>query len=127
MFYDNVVKFLKELNVEGGSSLPRELPSISFDAEGTAVTLTDAPPGMELSANLGEFIPEKPEEAFSKILMGNFLGIATKRASVGLDETGKQLLVQASIPTVRSYREFRDAVEDFVNTVAFWKKEIFVK
>ncbi len=127
MFYDNVVKFLKELNIEGANALPRELPSISFETEGTNVTLTDSPPGMELSANLGELIPERPEEVFSKILLGNFLGIATKHACVGLDESGKQILIQAFIPTVRSYREFRDTVEDFVNTVTFWKKELFVK
>lgn len=127
MFYDNVVKFFKELNIDGGASIPRELPSISFEVENVSVSLTDAPPGMELSANLGEYAPEKPEEAFSKILMGNFLGLATKQACVGLDETGKQILIQASVPTVRSYREFRDAVEDFVNTVVFWKKELFVK
>lgn len=127
MFYDNVVKFLKELNIDGANALPRELPSFSFETSGTTVTLTDTPPGLELSSNLGEYTPENAGEAFSKILMGNFLGIATKHASVGLDESGKQILIQASIPTIRSYREFRDTVEDFVNTVIFWKKELFVK
>lgn len=127
MFYDNVVKLFKELNVEGAGSLPRELPAISFEAEGTTVTLTDRPPGMELMANLGDFEPEKPLEAFSKALIGNFLGLATKRARLGIDEAGKHLLLQTSIPTVRSYREFRDSVEDFVNTVSFWKSEFSIK
>lgn len=127
MLYENVVKLFKELSVPGVEALPRELPAVSFDVEETHVTLTDKPPGMSLSANLGLLEPENPAEAYSKILMGNFLGLATKRAALGLDETGKNLLLSASVPTVRSYREFRDIVEDFVNTVVFWKKELSIK
>ena len=127
MFYENVLTFLKELNLEGGAALPKELPLFSFEVGGVSITLTDKAPGLDLSSNLGELNPEKPEEAYTKLLMGNFLGLASKRACLGLDEIGKNLLIQASIPTVRSYREFRDAVEDFVNTIVFWKKELLLK
>ena len=128
MFYENIVKFLKELNLEGRATLPKELSLFSFFAEGVTVNLTDKAPGMELTCNLGEIQTEKPlEEVYSKLLMGNFLGLATKKACLGLDETGKNLLVQASIQSVRSYREFRDTVEDFVNTITFWKKELSLK
>jgi hypothetical protein len=124
MFYDNLVKFLKELNVEGASSIARDAPSISFESDGVLITITDAPPGMEISATLGELLPEGIEEAFSKLLRGNLLGVTTKKPCLGLDETGKKVSITSSIPTVRSYREFRDAIEDFVNSVAFWKTEL---
>ncbi len=123
MFYDHIVKLLKELNVEGAGAIPRELTTISLDFEGTAITLTDAPPGLELSATLGEVPEEHREAVFQKLLRGNFLGQATKRACLGLDQEGKRIVLTAAIPTIRGYREFRDAIEDFVNTVAFWKVE----
>lgn len=123
MFYDHLVKLLKELNVEGATAIPRELSSLSLDFDGTAIVMTDTPPGVEFSATIGE-VPEEGREAiFLKLLRGNFLGQATKRACLGLDEEGKHIVLSAAIPAVRSYREFRDAVEDFVNTVAFWKRE----
>ena len=124
MFYDNLIKFLKELNMEGSSSIPRDVPFISFDAEGVAITLTDEAPGMNISATLGELETEKLEEVFSLLLRGNLLSVTAKKPCIGLDETGKKVVLSSSIPTIRSYREFRDAVEDFVNSVAFWKSEL---
>ena len=123
MLHDHVVKLLQELNVEGGGSVPRDLPTISLDFDGTAIVMTDAPPGLELSATIGELPEEHREAIFLKLLRGNFLGQATKRAVLGLDEEAKHIVLTAAIPTIRSYREFRDSVEDFINTVAFWKRE----
>lgn len=124
MFYDNLIKFLKELNVEGISSISKDIPSISFDAEGVSITLTDESPGMEISATLGELQTEEMGEVFSLLLQGNLLSITTKKPCIGLDETGAKVVLSSSIPTVRSYREFRDGIEDFVNAVAFWKSEL---
>lgn len=123
MFHDHLVKLLKELNVEGGGAISRDLLSLTLEFEGTSVILTDVPPGLELSAMLGEVPAEHQEALFLKLLRGNFLGQATKRASLGLDEEGKHIIVTTAIPTIRSYREFHDAIEDFINTVAFWKRE----
>ena len=114
---------LKELNVEGSGAIPRDLASISLEFEGTNVVMTDAPPGLELSAVIGDVPGDHQEAIFLKLLRGNFLGQATKRACLGLDEEGTHIMLTAAIPTIRSYREFRDAVEDFINTVAFWKHE----
>lgn len=123
MFHDHVVKLLKELNVEGGGEVPREMSTISLDFDGTSIVMTDVPPGLELSASLGNLPDEHHEAIFLKLLRGNFLGQATKKACLGLDEEGKHIVLTAAIPAIRSYREFRDAIEDFVNTIAFWKRE----
>ena len=123
MFYDHLVKLLKELNAEGSSAITRDVATISFEFDGTPIVMTDAPPGLEFSATIGELPEEHQEAIFLKLLRGNFLGQATKRACLGLDEHGKHIILTASIPTIRSYREFRDALEDFVNTVSFWKRE----
>ena len=58
VFYDHLVKLLKELNVEGASAIPRELSSLSLDFDGTAIVITDVPPGLEFSATIGE-VPEE--------------------------------------------------------------------
>lgn len=123
MFHDHLVKLFKELNIEGAGSIPRDMSSISLDFDGVTVVLTDVPPGLELSAILGTLPEEHREAIYTKLLRGNYLGQSTKKACLGLDEEGQHIVVQASIPTIRSYREFRDAVEDFINTVSFWKTE----
>jgi len=123
MFHDHLSKLLKELNIEG--TVPRDMATVTLEVEGIGMDISDAPPGIELSANLGPFKEtENPENLYIKLLRGNFLGQATSRAVLGLDEEGKSVLLRSSYPIIRSYREFRDAVEDFVNAVSFWKAEI---
>ncbi len=124
MFHDHIVKLLKELNADGAASLPRDLSTISLECNGTIIAMTDSPPGLELSATLADAPIENAEALFTKLLRGNFLGQATKKACLGLDEEAKHVVISASIPAIRSYREFHDAIEDFVNTVAFWKQEV---
>lgn len=123
MFYDNLIKLLKELNVEGTNTVARDTPFITLQLEGIPIHLTDSPPGMELSSVIGETPKENQEAVFTKLLRGNLLGQATRHACLGLDEDGTHIVLMASIPSVRSYREFRDAVEDFVNAIMFWKEE----
>ena len=123
MFYEHLTKLLKELEVEG--TVPRDRPTITLNVGETPIEITDSPPGIELFANLG--LPpesESLEPFYTKLLRGNFLGQATLRAALGLDAEGRNVVISAAIPTVRSYREFRDAIEDFVNAVAFWNDEI---
>lgn len=123
MFHDHLIKLLKELSIEG-ITVSRDASSFTLMVDDVAVELKDTSPGLQLSASLGECPQEQEGSVFSKMLRGNFLGQATKQARLGLDESGKNALLLATIPTIRSYRDFRDAVEDFVNSVIFWKKEI---
>lgn len=124
MFYDHLKQLLKELNVENAGAIPRDISTISLQLEGTPIELTDAQPGLELRATVGAIPDENAEKLFVKLLRGNFLGQATRRAILGLDAEGKQVVINSSIPVIRSYREFREVVEDFVNAVSFWKGEM---
>ena len=123
MFYEHLTKLLKELGVEG--TVPRDRSTITLNVGETPIEVTDSPPGIELFANLG--LPPENESLdpfYTKLLRGNFLGQATLKAVLGLDTEGRNVVISSAIPTVRSYREFRDAIEDFVNVVAFWNDEI---
>ena len=123
MFRDHVVQLFKELNLEGGS-LPKDLTTVSLEVEGTNVSLTDAQPGLELSATIGDIPAERTELLFVKLLRANFLGQATKGACLGIDEEGRHIDISLAVPTIRSYRQFHDVVEDFINAVSFWKQEV---
>ncbi len=123
MLYDHLIKLLKELNVEGMTTIARDTPFITLQMEGIPFSIADSPPGMELSSTIGEVSKENQEALFSKLLRGNLLGQATRQACLGLDEEGTHMVLRAAIPSIRSYREFRDAVEDFVNAIMFWKEE----
>jgi hypothetical protein len=121
MFHDHLTKLLKELNIEG-VTVARDSSSFSVTVDGVPVVLTEAAPGIDLSAALGAC--SQDVMTYSKLLRGNFFGKMTRKARLGLDEEGKNVLLLASIPTIRSYREFHDVIEDFVNSVIFWKKQI---
>ena len=123
MFRDHIVQLFKELTLEGGA-LPKDLTTISLDVDGTNVVLTDAQPGLELSATIGDVPAEQTERLFIKLLRANFLGQTTRGACLGIDGEGRHFILSLAIPTVRSYRQFHDAVEDFINVVSFWKQEV---
>lgn len=127
MFKEHIQRLLKELSIEGGEPLPQELSSYTLDIDGVRVNMTDTPPGIEYTATLGYLPDENVEEKLILLLRGNFLGQATRRAYLGLDESGKQVLATMSIPTVRSYKEFQDMLEDFANVVNFWKSQVTLK
>jgi hypothetical protein len=117
------MQLFKELNLESGT-LPRDLATISLDVGGAAIVLMDAQPGIELSATIGDVPTERTEPLFIKLLRANFLGQATKGACLGLDEEGRHIVISMAVPAVRSYRQFHDALEDFINAVSFWKQEV---
>jgi hypothetical protein len=123
VFRDHVIQLFKELNLESGE-LPKDLTTVSLEVEGTDVVLSDTQPGLELSATLGDVPAERTEPLYLKLLRANFLGQATKGACLGIDEEGRHIVISQSIPTVRSYRQFHDIVEDFINAVSFWKHEV---
>ena len=123
MFRDHVVQLFKELNIDGGS-LPKDLTTVSLEVDGTNVVLTDAQPGFELSATVGDAPVERAEPLFVKLLRANFLGQATKGACLGIDEEGRHIVISLAVPTVRNYRQFHDVLEDFINAVSFWKQEV---
>lgn len=125
VFRDHVMHLFKELNLDSGT-LPKDLTTVSLDVGGTNVVLTDAQPGLELSAVVGNVPEGHREPFFAKLLRANFLGQATKGACLGLDEEGLRVLLSMAVPAIRSYRQFHDTVEDFINAVSFWKQEVLV-
>jgi hypothetical protein len=123
MLYDYIIKLQTDLELT--EPLGREgQESYHLRLDDTVISIIDSPPGFELSATLGTLPTEKPEEFLSHMLRGNLFGQATHGAVLGLDETGANIVLQFNRPEKASYTEFKNAVEDFINTVLFWLSEM---
>lgn len=123
MLYDFIVKLQTDLGL--AEPLGREgQESYGLLLDDTTISIVDTPPGFQLTATLGTLPIEKPEEFLSHMLRGNLFGQATHGAVLGLDETGTNITLQFNHPQKASYTDFKNAVEDFINTVIFWLSEM---
>lgn len=88
------------------------------------IALKDLDPGCYFSSNIGS-LPEKKKEDFLVMIMkANFLGQGTGGATLGLKEDESFLTLSLSLPYEMNYKAFKDSLEDFVNFIDYWKKEI---
>lgn len=123
MLKDFVVKLQNELDLKE--------PLIGDDDSGFAIALDDkvisimeSSPGFKLYCSLGYAPGEQIEEFYTNMLRGNLFGQTTRYSSLGLDETGNNVVVNYHFPLRPAYKDFRNAVEDFINVIDFWKNQI---
>ena len=90
----------------------------------TEVKVKELDPGVLFFATLGPCPTIKREDLFIYLMKANFLGQGTGGASIGLDESENSLTLSLVLPYDMNYKTFRDAVEDFVNYVDYWKAEL---
>ncbi len=142
MFQDFMAKLLHELieeetaqnqkngNPAGNTPIsPIEIPKIGsnyiLEVEDLEITLSDQAPGLSLYVVIDTVgIQENLEEFYTTLLRGNFMGQATRKAALGLNEEGSKVILSHQTPAIKSYREFRDTVEDFINAACFWKSRV---
>jgi len=63
------------------------------------------------------------EEWYTHLLSSSTFGKATSGAILGLTEDGKQLTLTFPFEYPFAYKEFRDHLEEFFNTIDYWKEE----
>lgn len=116
-------KLAEELGLEG--ALATEVPGVyNFPVdEGLAVILSEIPYGFALSSTLTKCPKNQEEELYSAALLANLFGNGTDRCLLGLDTEGNQLTLSREIDYNIEYKEFRDILEDFINTAEFWRDE----
>lgn len=137
MFQDHMKKLLQELleeKKEGKApiSIPSDIGSqYTLEIDDEEITLIDQAPGISLYAEIDKIgqnnasdISESSEKLYTTLLRANFMGQATRGASLGLSEDGNRVILSHLIPVIENYKQFRDVVEDFTNAVCFWKKEL---
>jgi Tir chaperone protein (CesT) family len=88
------------------------------------IKVKELDPGMLFFGKVGPCPALKKEELFIYLMKANFLGQGTGGASLGFDEIGNCLTLSLILPYDLNYKLFRDALEDFVNYIDYWKAEL---
>lgn len=88
------------------------------------VKIKELDPGTLFFAKIGPCPKLKREELFTYLMKANFLGQGTGGASIGFNESENCLTLSLVLPYDLNYKLFRDALEDFVNYIDYWKAEI---
>lgn len=113
----------KDLELEG--SLATQVPGVfQFPLdEDLRIEMSEKPPGFRLFCTLCPVPKGKEEELYSRCLLGNLFGQGTKGAILGLNEDGSQLTLAQDVDYHAEYKEFKDILEDFINSVDYWREE----
>lgn len=116
-------EFMKDLELD--EPLPQEVPGVySLPLEeGLTVVIASMPHGFSISAALAPAPKDKEEAFFTSALLGNLFGQGTRGAVLGLSEDGRMLTLSRVIDYDINYKEFKDLIEDFINSVDFWREE----
>lgn len=97
---------------------------VPFD-EGLQIELTQSPLGYYVYRGVIGPYPKKNPEPFTQRLMEmNLFGKGTYGAAIGLNEEGNVLTLCLELDYNSSYKEFRNKLEDFLNVLEFWRKEV---
>lgn len=88
------------------------------------VSIKDLNPGLSLQAPITVCPSQKREELFIELMRGNLLGQKTGGARLGLESDEKTLTLSLGLPYELSYQAFRDAIEEFINYLIYWREEI---
>lgn len=118
-----IQEFAKELEVT-----PEELRKSTSEYfipldEQFGISLFPTSQGFLLISKGTPYSENKSMELFTQALYGNLFGRATRGAVIGLNEEGNLLTLSKSVEYTASYKEFREAIEDFINTAQFWRQE----
>jgi len=97
--------------------------SLGF-ADALDVKIQERDADVTLFARLAICPEEKREKLFSYLMKANFLGQGTGGSSIGYDESENSLTLSSILPYDLDYKTLRNAIEDFVNYVEYWKTEI---
>lgn len=119
----------KEWELDG--SLPQEVPGVYLVPLEDGVSFTVATQntgagreGIVLQSSLAAVPKGKEESLYSHALLGNLFGQGTKHAVLGLNENASLLTLSRFIDYDVNFQEFREAIEDFINTMDFWREEV---
>jgi hypothetical protein len=117
-------KIIKILNLDQGA-YPNENKMYSLDlGDDLVVNYGDLHPGVYMVSYLLP-LDVKRREVFSVSLMHlNLFGNGTGGGVIGYDEETKLLTFSQAVPYRLQFEEFKNALEDFINYVEFWKTEL---
>lgn len=114
----------KELELE--DSLATDVPGVyalPFE-DNLNITMSEQSSNLTLSCVVGPAKKQNEEDFYTRVMLGNLFGQGTKGSILGLSDDANQLLLNQSINYTIDYKEFRDILEDFINTAEYWRLEL---
>lgn len=121
MLESYITQLLKEFGLEV-PQFEKEGP-IQIKLFSHPVEMVQLDPGAHFSAKIAPLPSKEKDEFMLKLMQANFLGQGTGGATLGLKEDESFLTLSLSLPYEMNYRAFKDAVEEFVNYLEYWKAE----
>jgi len=91
--------------------------------EGVKMRIHALPKGFNFTCDVVDCPGGKEEDFFTQALLGNLFGKGTRGSILGLDEAGTMLTLSREVEEEVDYKEFKNLVEDFINTVDMWRSE----
>ncbi len=88
------------------------------------VKITILPVGFSLFSQVFSLPGTNRENFFTQALLANLFGQGTRNAVLGSDDEGKVLTLSKVVEYTPEYKDFKEALEDFVTTVDFWREQI---
>ncbi|MBP7074872.1 MAG: type III secretion system chaperone [Rhabdochlamydiaceae bacterium] len=97
--------------------------SVLVEITSYLIEMVKLDPGVRFSAKIAPVPTKEKEEFLLKLMQANFLGQGTGGATLGLKEDESFLTLSLSLPYEMNYMAFKDAVEEFVNYLEYWRAE----
>jgi hypothetical protein len=91
--------------------------------EGLIIQYADLNPGLELMSYLGGLVEENKETFLMALMRVNLFGKGTGGGILGYDPRNRNISYSLAFPHSLTYKEFRHAIEDFINYVELWTGE----
>lgn len=123
MLEEYVIRLLEELHLPA----PSQEDGIIFSLEISdqwKLSLKSLHPGILITATICPIPQGGKENLFSHLLQANFLGQGTGGGSIGVDSTERFLTFSKRLYQDVNYQGFKEVVEDFVNYLQYWQREV---
>lgn len=119
-----IEKLIPDMELET-TSLASEVPgtyALPID-EGITILISEIPNGIIIKCAFVPY-PKVREEVFStQAMLANLFGQGTRGSALGLTNDGNTLTLTQIIDYNIDYKEFKEILEDFINSIDFWCEE----
>ena len=103
----------------------------AFDQVGTltlhlapfSILMTKTDDGAHISAPIAPLPLKDKDRLLLTVMEANFLGQGTGGSVIGLKEDESFLTLASTLPYEIDYASFKEAIEDFVNYLEYWKTQ----
>ena len=127
MLPDWIKEFEKEMEMEGMMIRDEQgIYTLPLE-EDLEIKISPLGEGFLLNSDLGPFPKNTTESFYMQALMGNLLGQGTRNAVLGISRNENRLTLSQALEYTVDYKEFKEFIEDFINTVDYWRSVASVK